>query len=122
MDIDRCSFLEGISNLAESVYSFHERFQIPSVEIIDSDTTFELFRERLLFLSEETGEHASALNRGDLEGAVQEAVDIAYIAIGTVLRLGFTGRSACFDVTKKNDAKTVERYGKLEGTGKVVRK
>ena len=92
MNIDRDSFIEGVVTVAQSVYSFHERFDIPSVEISDPDGTFEALRERLLLLAEETGENASALNRGDVAGAVEEAVDIAYIAVGTVLRLGFTGR------------------------------
>ena len=122
MNIDQNSFLEGITTMAESVYSFHERFDIPSVEMSDLDGTFEALRERLLLLTEEVGENASALNRGDVAGAVDEAVDIAYIAVGTVLRLGFTGRSASLAVAEKNDAKTLATYGKREGTGKVVRR
>ena len=122
MEIEKESFTQGVLALADSVYSFHERFQIGCVDTTDSEGTFEALRQRLVLLSEETGEHARALNRADVEGAVQEAVDIAYIAIGTVLRLGDAGRSACLDVSRRNDAKTPSTHSKRSDTGKVLQK
>lgn len=118
--IERGKFLRGIAELAESVYSFHSRFEIGCIDISDSDLALDILRQRLALLDEEVGEHARELNRGDLDKAIDEAVDIAYIALGTVLRLGLEGYDACLQVSRKNDAKSASTHGKRGGTGKVV--
>lgn len=120
MQIDRDGFVDGIQAISESVYSFHDRFEIDCVDTSDFDDTVEVMKQRLLLLSEETGEHARAINRGEVHDAVLEAVDVAYIALGTILRLGPAGMEACYQVARKNDAKTLTTHAKRSDTGKVL--
>ncbi len=120
MTDERDSFVDGIRAIGESVYSFHDRFGIGSVDVSDTDEALEALKQRLVLLSEETGEHARAINRAEIDNAVQEAVDIAYIALGTILRLGPAGVQACHEVARKNDAKTLSNT-RLSDTGKVVK-
>ena len=118
--MERERFLEGAAAIAESVYSFHERFGIAEIDTADADAAMEALRRRLALLSEETGEHARALNRADVDNAVEEAVDVAYVALGTLLCLGEAGRSGCLAVASKNDAKNASTHRRYRGTGKVI--
>ena len=88
MEIERSDFVGAVSRLGDSVYSFHERFGLPTVAHEGEDVILEALRRRLALLSEEVGEHARELNKGNVRDAVSEAVDIAYVALGTVLVLG----------------------------------
>ena len=106
--------------MAVSVEAFHSRFDIPQIDLTSIDATLDALRQRLSLLDEEVGEHARALNRGDIEDAVKEAVDVAYIALGTIHRLGMDGFDACHEVAKKNDAKSPSAYSKRSATGKVL--
>jgi len=115
-------YLAAMNRMAESVYRFHERFEIPSVDTADVDGTLEALRQRLALLAEETGEHARALNRADIPDACKEAADIAYIALGTLLRLGSAGTEAANIVSDKNNLKTPSTHGKRSSTGKVLSK
>jgi NTP pyrophosphatase (non-canonical NTP hydrolase) len=120
MEIERNDFVGAVSRLGDSVYSFHDRFGIPTVDSSDRDDTLETLRRRLALLSEEVGEHARELNRANVEDATSEAIDIAYVALGTVLTLGQAGRDACYAISDKNDAKTLSTHGNRGSTGKVV--
>jgi len=120
LGIGRQPFVDAITELAGSVYSFHERFNIGMVDVRDDEATLEALRQRLSLLIEEAGEHAHELNRGNVEAAISEVVDTAYIALGTVLRLAEPGRDACLAVARKNDAKSLTTHGARSGTGKVV--
>ena len=120
MVIERSDFVGAVSRLGDSVYSFHDRFGVPTVDAEDPETILEALRRRLALLSEEVGEHARELNRGNVEDAVSEAVDIAYVALGTVLTLGNAGRDACHSISDKNDAKTLATHGNRDSTGKVI--
>ena len=120
MQIERGDFVGAVSRLGDSVYSFHDRFGIPTLDDADRDTVLETLRQRLALLSEEVGEHARELNRGNVDDAVSEAVDIAYVALGTVLTLGHAGRDASYAISDKNDAKTLATHGNRGSTGKVV--
>jgi NTP pyrophosphatase (non-canonical NTP hydrolase) len=120
MEIERSDFVGAVSRLGDSVYSFHERFGIPTVAHESDEVILEVLRQRLSLLSEEVGEHARELNRGNVMDAVSEAVDIAYVALGTVLVLGIEGRAACYSISDKNDAKTLTTHGNRGATGKVV--
>ena len=88
-------FVSAIETLAGSVDAFHQRFDIPQIDLTSIDATLDALRQRLSLLDEEVGEHARALNRGEIEDAVKEAVDVAYIALGTIHRLGSEGLDAC---------------------------
>ena len=120
MEIERSDFVDAVSRLGDSVYSFHERFGLPTVAHEGEDVILEALRRRLALLSEEVGEHARELNKGNVGDAVSEAVDIAYVALGTVLVLGIEGRAACYSISDKNDAKTLATHGNRGATGKVV--
>ena len=120
LGIDRDGFMEGVQAIADSVYSFHDRFGIDLIDTADQNGTLEALRQRLSLLAEEAGEHARELNRGNVELAIDEAVDIAYIALGTVLRLGGEGRDSCLSVARKNDSKSPSTHAKRLSTGKVV--
>ena len=120
MEIERSDFVDAVSRLGDSVYSFHERFGLPTVAHEGEDVILEALRRRLALLSEEVGEHARELNKGNVQDAVSEAVDIAYVALGTVLVLGNDGRDACYSISDKNDAKTLATHGNRGATGKVV--
>lgn len=120
LGIERERFLEGIEAISQSVYDFHDRFDIPAIDLEDTEEALEALRQRLALLIEESGEHAWAVNRGHLDDSIKEAIDITYIALGTVLRLADAGRSACLEVAAKNNAKTAETHGKWSPTGKVV--
>ena len=118
---DRESFVDGIRAISESVYSFHDRFGITAVDTSSRDEVLEAMKQRLVLLSEETGEHARAINRAEIDDAILEAVDIAYIALGTILRLGPAGVQACHEVARKNNAKTLANT-RLSHAGKILRK
>lgn len=113
-------FLQGISRIAESVDAFHDRFRISKIDTDDTEVTLELLRQRLALLAEETGEHARALNRADIADATKEAVDILYIAVGTIHRLGTSGVKACHEVATKNDSKVPSSHSAHSVTGKVL--
>ncbi|MCY4530519.1 MAG: nucleoside triphosphate pyrophosphohydrolase family protein [Chloroflexi bacterium] len=113
-------FVDAIETLAVSVDAFHRRFDIPQMDMASVDRTLDALRQRLSLLDEEVGEHARALNRGEIDEAVKEAVDVAYIALGTIHRLGTDGLAACHEVARKNDAKSPSAYSKRSATGKVL--
>jgi NTP pyrophosphatase (non-canonical NTP hydrolase) len=113
-------FVSAIETLAVSVDAFHRRFGIPQIDMASVEGTLDALRQRLSLLDEEVGEHARALNRGEIEEAVKEAVDVAYIALGTIHRLGADGVDACHEVAHKNDAKSPSAYSKRSATGKVL--
>ena len=113
-------FVRGVQTLAVSVDAFHKRFDIPQIDMSSVETTLDALRQRLSLLDEEVGEHARALNRGEIDEAVKEAVDVAYIALGTIHRLGMDGVDACHEVARKNDAKMPSAYSKRSATGKVL--
>lgn len=120
MGIEQHDFVRSVNRLAESVYSLHARFGLPSVDNADTDASMEVLRKRLALISEELGEHARELNRSNLQSAANEAIDIAYIALGTVLTLGRAGTDACYSIAAKNDNKTLSSHRSPGSTGKII--
>ena len=109
-------FVEDVARLARSVYNFHERFNIAQMDVDDAISTL-VQRQNLMV--EEIGEVSRALNRGQREQAIAESVDVAYIALGTLLVMGNEGVAAMEAVKCKNDAKTKDSY--REGaSGKII--
>ena len=51
----------------------------------------ETLRARLPYLVEEIGEHSKALNNDDLDDALPELADVAFVAAGSVLTMGRSG-------------------------------
>lgn len=120
MNMKSDEFVRAVRALAVSVDAFHERFDIPQIDPACVAGTLDALRQRLSLLNEEAGEYARALNRGEIEDAVKEAVDVAYIALGTIHRLGAGGVRACYEVVEKNDAKSPSTHSKRSTTGKVL--
>ena len=105
-----------ISQLSESVQSFHDRFGITG------KTTQEELLSRIPIQSEEVSElNYSILNESE-ERIANEAVDVLYVAIGTVLRLDpIISKLALKEVIDKNNSKTLITHYVNEA-GKVSRR
>ena len=121
--VSRDEFVAAVSRLAESVYDFHQRFDIPNINANTSDDcAVPRLCARLAFLMEEVGEHARELNIGALDDAAAEMADVAFVAIGTLLELDALGVSASRQVANKNDKKTLQTHFIEETSGKLVRR
>ena len=120
---DKADFIAAVSRLAESVYDFHARFDIPNFnDKTPTDAVFPRLNTRLAFLMEETGEHAKELNQGCLEQAADEMADVAFVAMGTLLELDSLGADACRQVADKNDKKTLKTHMVEASSGKLIKK
>jgi len=121
--VSREEFVSAVSRLAESVYDFHTRFDIPTINAKFSENdVFPRLCTRLAFLMEETGEHARELNQGALDRAADEMADVAFVAMGTLLEMAALGADACHDVANKNDNKTLHTHMVEPSSGKLVRR
>ena len=121
--ITREEFVTAVSRLAESVYDFHTRFEIPNLNIkAHHDDPFPRLCTRLAFLMEETGEHARELNQGVLDRAVDEMADVAFVAMGTLLEMDSLGAIACREVANKNDKKTLQTHMVEPSSGKLIKR
>lgn len=112
--LDRKDFVELITKLAESVYDFHARFNL--FENMPDD----LIPERILLTAEELGEMSRAYMREGWDQTNEEAADLLYIALGTVLFLGGDGAEKTQDVIEKNAKKTSKTHT-VNTAGKVVK-
>ena len=122
-EISKHEFLSSVGRLAESVYDFHHRFGSMRVDANGSpDRTLEALRKQFLFLMEEAGEHASDLNKGELDKALLELADVAFVALGAVYLSNAQGAEACLQVAIKNDKKTHETHVLEESSGKIIRR
>lgn len=121
--ISRDEFVAAVSRLAESVYDFHNRFDIPNINANSAaDCAVPRLCARLAFLMEEVGEHARELNSGALADAAAEMADVTFVAIGTLLELDALGVAASRQVANKNDKKTLQTHFIAETSGKIVRR
>lgn len=128
-------FVDQITNLALSIASFHERFELfrhvlllpPFIHGNDAYRNgytergmIEHLKSRVSLLVEETGEHAKALNHDSLYESFAELVDIAYIVLGSIYSAGEFADLVVEEVVEKNNEKTLESHHVNE-SGKVVR-
>ena len=121
--LSREDFVSAVSRLAESVYDFHIRFDIPNISARTvEDDVFPRLCTRLAFLMEEVGEHSKELNQADLDLAADEMADVAFVAMGTLMELNSLGASACHKVADKNDKKTLHTHMVEPSSGKLVRR
>ncbi|MBI4311485.1 MAG: hypothetical protein HY681_06855 [Chloroflexi bacterium] len=105
-----------ISGLAASVQRFHERFGI-----VGPVTQAELL-SRIPIQEEEVRELQQAVLGEPPDNQAAEAVDVLYVAIGTVLRLDAElATRAIRQVIAKNDAKTLETHH-VNAAGKVTKR
>ena len=119
----REEFVAAMARIAESVYDFHDRFDLPMVGAgLSPEQGLDALRARLPYLVEEIGEHSKALNQDDLDDASLELADVAFVAAGSVLTLGRLGATSARRVASKNDAKTGATHYLEEASGKIVRR
>ena len=110
-------FVTHITELAQSVVDFHERF---GIQLKTQDYLPNMkFRNQLL--TEEVGEVAKALNHGKYEQAVLESVDVAYVALGTLLSHAPESFIHITEVIRKNFDKDLTTH-RLDEGGKVVKR
>ena len=105
-----------IAGLAESVQAFHERFGL-----VGPSDRAELL-SRIPIQDEEVLELQQAILGEPPERIAEEATDVLFVAIGTMLRLDpGLATKALASVIEKNDAKTADTHH-INRAGKVVRK
>ena len=105
-----------VTKLAESVQSFHERFGL--VGTLDP---VEL-ASRVPIQAEEVRELQQAILNEPPDRVAEEAADVLFVAIGTMLRLEPEHAvNALQQVIAKNDAKTHETHH-FNSAGKIVRR
>lgn len=111
---------EQLCALADSIDAFHERFDLVPV-VSNEDAVAGVLYERLSLLMEEVGEHAGALNKDRADNAIDELVDICYIAIGSLHRIGMVRNRAIENTIQKNNRKTPKDYVVGQNTGKLIK-
>ena len=108
--ISKIEFINAINNLAESVYDFHDRWNLFNV----SKTSFEAVSEREELLLEEVRELIEEYNKNQSELSEEllsrEAADVLYVSIGNMLALNKEGISAMNQVAIKNNNKTKKTH------------
>lgn len=105
-----------IAALAASVQAFHERFGLVG------QSTQEEILSRIPIQDEEVRELRHALLHESPDRVASEAVDVLYVAIGTLLRLEpALAEAALLGVIQKNAAKTWDTHH-INAAGKVVRR
>ena len=113
-------FIEIAGALAGSIYDFHLRFgQSGMLDVPDESDLIPVLKDRIPILVEEVGEHCRAVNKDHIADAASEAVDIAYVALGTILTLGDLSVFYSDRIIRKNNGKTLATHF-VSGNGKVV--
>ena len=116
--------------IVKSVIEFHERFDLPPMDVHLPVRTRERipyllsrFQSHQGLLMEEVGEVSKALNHGEIDDAIKELVDVLYVAIGSLYDIGDRRiKQPLSEVIDKNAAKTLETHVLNPLTGKIVRK
>ena len=105
-----------IADLSDCVQAFHERFGITDAASRDD------LLARILIQDEEVRElHEAIVGESD-ERIASEAVDVLFVAIGTVLRLDpDLAAEAIREVIAKNDSKTWDTHH-INDAGKIARR
>jgi NTP pyrophosphatase (non-canonical NTP hydrolase) len=104
--ISKRKFLDQVSTIAESVYDFHDRFQITGInETMTNEDIREILMLRILLQTEEVGEMCQALSRDKIYESLGEAADVLYVALGTMLVCEEPGLNSMQNVTDKNNQK-----------------
>ena len=123
MAITKGEYISAVTALASSVWDFHDRFGVEQdEELADVISFVDKYQDRILIQLEELGEFTKDVNRHLISDAREEAADVAYVALGTILTLGEAGKDATYTVVEKNDAKMPGEYVyRAGGSGKIVR-
>ena len=120
--LSKAEFAEYIGEIAQSVYDFHERFNIPEIDLsINQEMGLNILKDRLILLNEEIGEQAWEINRSRFNKAIIESADVAFIAIGTLCSLGRLAKDAAISVKNNNDSKSIKTHHLHPSSGKLVK-
>ena len=108
--IDKTDFIVAINAIAESVYDFHERWNLFDLK----KSPFDAISEREPLLLEEVNELIAEYNKNKNQESVEllcgEAADVLYVSIGNMLALHKEGAEAMLDVANKNNNKTSKTH------------
>ena len=106
MKTEREIFIKSIQSLAESVYDFHDRWNL----INYNKPSHEVMKERKELLAEEVNELNQEIDKPDnlksKKLLCREAADVLYVSVGDLLALGKDGLEAIDQVSLKNNKKT----------------
>lgn len=108
-----------VVELMASIERFHDRFHLPPPNV---EELLYVLHSRIGLMLEEFGEHQKALNRSNLGHAIDEAVDMVYVTLGTLYMMDQAADGAVRAVVEKNDAKTLETHYFDPISGKVRRR
>jgi|TARA_B110000263_G_scaffold54024_1_gene45399 NTP pyrophosphatase (non-canonical NTP hydrolase) len=108
--LNRESFISAVTKLAESVYDFHERWNLLNT----TKSYFLSIQEREELLMEEIRELSFEYNKNDTDKSeillCQEAADVLYVALGNMIGLNKVGLNAIHQVADKNNKKTSKTH------------
>lgn len=120
--IPKSEFLRAVEEMAESVYDFHDRFNIKSLDSLDGEQEIlDTFYSRVLLQGEEFGELCRAINKGWPDETFLEAADVLYVALGSILTGSEDAIKACDETVEKNGKKTPDN-SMFSKTGKIIKK
>tara|TARA_Y100001970_G_scaffold85283_1_gene107612 strand:+ start:29015 stop:29395 length:381 start_codon:yes stop_codon:yes gene_type:complete len=117
--ISKKDFINAMNAIAESVYDFHQRWNLFDV----SKSPFDAVSEREELLLEEVRELIAEYSKDKKQASVEllsrEAADVLYVSIGSMLALHKDGAEAMLQVAKKNNNKTSKTHFYNEKENKV---
>ncbi len=117
--ISKKDFINAMNAIAESVYDFHQRWNLFDV----SKSPFDAVSEREELLLEEVRELIAEYSKDKKQASVEllsrEAADVLYVSIGSMLALHKDGAEAMLQVAKKNNDKTSKTHFYNEKENKV---
>jgi len=117
--ISKKDFINAMNAIAESVYDFHQRWNLFDVSKSPFDAVCE--REELLLeeVRELIAEYSKDKKQASVELLSREAADVLYVSIGSMLALHKDGAEAMLQVAKKNNNKTSKTHFYNEKENKV---
>jgi NTP pyrophosphatase (non-canonical NTP hydrolase) len=126
--LTKTEFMDIAQQMAESVWDFHDRFAVESLAglplppLRGIEHVFgQLSEGRLQMQMEEVNELQEAVDLDEKDNAFEEAADVLYVALGTILVYDKFGYYGCQKVIVKNNNKTLGSHA-IDENGKIVRK
>ncbi|MDA0676818.1 MAG: hypothetical protein O2788_02295 [Chloroflexi bacterium] len=117
--MDRDSFIKAVSDMADQVWDFHERWNFWPFDGPERSAS-QSISERQAILDEEIRELAEAVAADQSAEVAAEAADVLFVALGHVLSLRDAGTGGLAAVTAKNAAKTEKTHRIRPDTGKLL--
>ena len=117
--MQREQFIQAVSEMADQVWDFHERWKFWPFEGPDRPPS-RAIAERHAILDEEISELGEAVEAEDGEEIAAEAADVLFVAMGHMLSLREAGLAGARFVTEKNAGKTEDTHRIRPDTGKLL--